>query len=85
MKIYNISLVVLLLLLSIIVESPCPDPQKKLFLSFNALSSLDHLLDMFNHINSHLNSYNVTTTLSGETFSLTNFKPTIYYNDHHQS
>lgn len=68
-----------------LIEANCPDPQKGFFLSFNALSKRDTMTDVFKEIDRNLSTFSAKYNGDGIQYELTNIKPQLYYNEHHQN
>lgn len=55
-------------------------------MSYDAMSNHDYLANLFQNISNLLPSYDSTyTDRDGTVYSIMNFKPHIYYNEHRQT
>jgi hypothetical protein len=78
-------LLLITLLISFCACQLCPSPQKSFYMSYSAISNHDYLADMFENVSQSLKQYNVTyTDKNGSVYSVLNFKPHLYYNEHRQ-
>jgi hypothetical protein len=78
-------LVILALSAVLSCSQMCETPQKSFYMSYNAISNHDYLSDMFDNVSLSLPQYNLTyTDKNGSVYSLINFKPHLYYNEHRQ-
>lgn len=66
-------------------EQHCLEPQKGLYLSYNAQSKRDTIPGLFVEVDAKINRYNYTyNDGKGATFIISNMHPQMYYNEHHQ-
>ncbi len=76
---------VVLCLQSGFAEQHCLDPQKGLYLSYNAQSKRDTIPGLFNEIDAKIGRYNYTyNDGKGANIVITNMHPQMYYNEHYQ-
>lgn len=64
----------------------CPEPQKGVYMSYNAISKQDTLPLMFTEINTLIPRFNDTynNTQNSTLYKIINLHPQLYYSEHHQ-
>ena len=85
MRSKSLLLITLAVLVSACYSQLCTSPQKSFYMSYTAISNHDYLADMFENVSQSLPQYNITyTDKNGSVYSVLNFKPHLYYNEHRQ-
>ena len=64
----------------------CPAPQKGVYMSFDAISKRDTMTNLFKEVTATLDKYSdsFTNSSTGTTYSITAFRPMLFYNEHPQ-
>ena len=83
---FAILALVALLVSPALSDLQCPDPQKGIYMSYNALSKRDTIPNLFTTINAKIPLYNdsYTNTTTSKVYSFTDMHPQMYYSEHHQ-
>lgn len=81
MSLANLCFLALILILAPQTNSQfCKDPQKGIFMSFNAMSKMDTLPNLFRLIDTKLSKFNGSIVKDTNTYSIINLNPQLYYN-----